>query len=51
MANGASTCWRCGIEWAPATQPPATLRLVPPVVPVEPAATVPIPVAAAAVMP
>lgn len=30
MASGADTCWRCGVAWAPAIQPPARLRLVAP---------------------
>jgi hypothetical protein len=46
MASGA-TCWRCGVQWAPAIQPPAKLRLVTSVVPIEPAVAEPIAVAAA----
>ena len=33
MASGEDTCWRCGVAWAPAVQPPARLRLVTPIAP------------------
>ena len=28
MAGQESTCWRCGVEWAPEEEPGTTLRLV-----------------------
>ncbi len=30
MARQEDTCWHCGTRWASEEQPPATLRLVPP---------------------